>query len=147
MILSTLYPLASINPKLLIRYFSILQSCRFYQYQQKSHFSSILTPTQKIAQPSYRSSRYTLTSFIIASTISFVSADSLANKEIFSIILNCSSSSFACFPYSIWLFFLPLVLHNPQFIYIPDSFFFLDCFYHPLCSQRVLKTQAMILLE
>lgn len=81
--------------------FHFILLCRFYQYQQKSHFSSILTPTQKIAQPSYRSSRYTLTSFIIASTISFVSADSLANKEIFSSSFNCSSSTSACIAISL----------------------------------------------
>lgn len=50
---------------------------------------------------SYRSSRYTLTSFIIASTISFVSTGSLANKEIFSSSFSCSSSTYACISISL----------------------------------------------
>lgn len=51
---------------------------------------------------SYRSSRYTLTSFISASTISFISADSHANREIFSSSFICSSSTSACIAISIF---------------------------------------------
>lgn len=50
---------------------------------------------------SYRSSRYTLTSFIMYSTISLVNAGSFANKEIFSISFSCSSSTSACITISL----------------------------------------------